>query len=205
MAITTAQFRQAFPKCANPDGWAVGLDGEMDKAKINTPARVAAFLAQLSHESSRFTLLEENLNYKTPSRLDAMFSAVTSEADARALIARGPQAIGNRVYANRNGNGDERSGDGWRYRGMGAIQLTGKANYLKTGQRIGEDLVNHPELLLTPRVGAKAAVAYWVRCDLNDEADREDHIEITRAINGNALAGLAERRTEYRRLRSLWG
>ena len=101
--------------------------------------------------------------------------------------------------------GDETSGDGWRYRGMGAIQLTGKANYLKTGQRIGEDLVNHPELLLTPRVGAKAAVAYWVRCDLNDEADREDHIEITRAINGNALAGLAERRTEYRRLRSLWG
>ena len=90
--------------------------------------------------SGGFTIFEENLNYRTPSRLDAIFSKVNGNADAAALIAKGPRAIANRVYAGRNGNGNEASGDGFKYRGMGAIQLTGRTNYSRAADRSGLDL-----------------------------------------------------------------
>jgi putative chitinase len=202
--ISRADFRRAFPRAKQPDEWADALDSEAKRVGITTPQRISHFLAQLGHESGGFTTFEENLNYKTPARLDAMFSAVRGAADAAALIAKGPQAIGNRVYANRNGNGNEASGDGWKYRGMGAIQLTGRENYSKASTRSGIDLVGHPEQILTPAVGAKVAADYWHASDLNDEADNDQITKITLAINGPALQGLAERKTEYRRLRAIW-
>ena len=202
--ISRADFRRAFPSAKQPDEWADALAIEAKRVDIATPRRIRHFLAQLSHESGGFTRFEENLNYKTPSRLDSMFSAVRGSADAAALIAKGPQAIGNRVYANRNGNGNEASGDGFRYRGMGAIQLTGRENYAKASARSGIDLVANPEQILQPSVGAKVAADYWAACDLNDEADNDQITKITLAINGSALQGLAERKTELNRLRAIW-
>lgn len=202
--ISRADFRRAFPSCKQPDEWADALDLEGKRVGINTPRRIAHFLAQLSHESAGFTRFEENLNYKTPARLDAMFSLVKGPADAASLIARGPKAIGNRVYAGRNGNGNEASGDGFRYRGMCPIQLTGRANYAKASARSGIDLVGDPDQVLTPAIGAKVSADYWASCALNDEADSDQITKITAAINGPALAGLAERKTEFKRLRTIW-
>lgn len=201
--IDEARFRCAFPHCRDPSGWASALDGEAGRVGIGSPQRVAHFLAQLAHESSDFQVFEENLSYKTASRLDAVFSAVHGEADAQALIARGVQAIANRVYAGRNGNGDEASGDGWKFRGMGAIQLTGRNNYSKASGWTKLDLVADPESVKTPAVGAKVAADYWRVCALNDEADHNRITDITHAINP-ALQGLEQRRTEYRRLRVIW-
>ena len=202
--ITREQFRKAFPNAKQPDEWADALNAEAKRVGITTPKRICHFLAQLCHECSGFKTFEENLNYKTPSRLDAMFSAVKGVADAAALIARGPKAIANRVYANRNGNGDEASGDGWRYRGMGAIQLTGRANYAKAAARSGIDLVSNPEQILVPAIGAKVAADYWNACGLNDEADNDQITKITEAINGPAKQGLDDRKAQYKRLRAIW-
>lgn len=202
--ISRAAFRQAFPRAKQPDEWADALDVEAKRVDIASPQRICHFLAQLGHESNGFTTFEENLNYKTPSRLDAIFSRVNGTADAAALIARGPNAIANRVYASRNGNGDEASGDGWKYRGMGAIQLTGRTNYSKASARSGIDLVGNPDQILAPAVGAKVAADYWNACDLNDEADRDQITQITAAINGPALLGLDHRKAEYHRLRAIW-
>ena len=201
--ITAALFREAFPRARDPDRWAAALDKEATRVGINTPRRVCHFLAQLGHETADFQVFEENLNYTSPARLDAVFAAVHGEADAAALIRRGPQAIANRVYANRNGNGDEASGDGWKYRGMGAIQLTGRANYSKASGRTGLDLVANPEQVLEPEIGAMVAADYWRVCNLNPEADANQITMITHAINP-ALAGLEQRKAEYRRLRGVW-
>ena len=202
--ISRADFRRAFPNCKQPDEWADALDSECERVGVNTPRRVAHFLAQLSHESASFTRFEENLNYKTPARLDSMFSRVKGTADAAALIARGPKAIGNRVYADRNGNGNEASGDGFRYRGMGPIQLTGRDNYAKASKRSGIDLVGNPERILTPAIGAKVAADYWAACALDDECDSDQFSKICAAVNGKAMAGLKERTNEYKRLRTIW-
>lgn len=160
---------------------------------INTPLRLAHFLAQLAHESGGFTRLVENLNYSAdglrrtwPSRFDLATAA---------RFARNPEAIANRVYADRLGNGDEASGDGWRYRGRGFIQLTGKANYADYSQRLfGDDrLVRDPDLAATPEVAMRLAVAYWQAKGLNALADQDDLNGITRKINGG-LIGIEGRR-----------
>ena len=202
--ISRADFRRAFPRAKQPDEWADALNVETKRVGITTPKRICHFPAQLGHESSGFTVFEENLNYKTPARLDAIFSRVNGTADAAALIARGPKAIANRVYAGRNGNGDEASGDGWRYRGMGPVQLTGRTNYAKASARSGIDLVADPEQVLTPAIGAKVAVDYWNACDLNDEADNDQISKITAAINGPRMLGLEDRKAQYKRLRTIW-
>jgi putative chitinase len=169
------------------------LNADMAQREINTPNRVAAFLGQVGIESSGLTKVEENLHYTTPERLDAMFSAVHGAADAAALIRKGPQAIGNRVYANRNGNGDEASGDGWKYRGLGLIQLTGKNNHADFGNAISMPLAQGPDYLITPRGASDAACWYWQRHGLNALADGWQISNITRAINGNAMEKAAER------------
>lgn len=203
-AITAARLLLFAPHCTNGMAWAPALDREAARVGINTPKRVAHWLAQLHVESQGFTVFQENLNYRTPSRLNAMFAAVKTDQEAAALIVKGPQAIANRVYANRNGNGDEASGDGWRYRGLGCIQLTGRANYAKASKWTGLDLITDPELVLIPMHGARVAADYWRVCDLNDEADAGNVAAVTQAINGPAMAGLAERRRETARALTIW-
>jgi putative chitinase len=170
-------------------------------AGLTSPLRVAHFMAQLHHESAGFSRLEESFAYK-PERLDAMFSAVKDEDDAKALLAKGPQAVANRVYGGRLGNVEP--DDGWRYRGRGLIQLTGRANYAKACEWASRDLLDNPDQAADPVIACKIALAYWRWKALNDEADRDDLEAVTRAVNGPALAGILDRRKQLARAKQIW-
>lgn len=183
--------------CGSPMAakWAKPLTAAMDRYEINTPTRQAAFLAQVMHESARFTALVENFNYRAD-RLVSVFPAYFDEHEALAY-ARQPSRIASRVYANRMGNGDEASGDGWKYRGRGLIQITGRGNYLECGVTIGVDLIAYPDKLLEPDMAALSAACYWKKHGLNELADAGSFSTITKRINGG-LNGQPDRL-------ALWG
>ncbi|WP_205894903.1 glycoside hydrolase family 19 protein [Metapseudomonas otitidis] len=171
---------------------------------LTTPARQSAFLAQAAHESYGFTRLTENLNYSATG-LAATWPGRFRGADgqpnalARALHRR-PEAIANVVYANRMGNGPEASGDGWRYRGRGLLQITGRAQYQRCGAALGLPLVEQPDLLAQPEPAVLSAAWFWQVNGLNELADAGDFEAITRRINGG-LNGLAERRALWVKFR----
>ena len=162
--------------------------------EIDTKQRQAAFIAQCAHESAEFTRLKENLNYSA-SRLLVVFGNKITPSTASAIAGK-PEAIGNHVYANINGNGDVRSGDGFKYRGRGIIQLTGKANYKRIGDIMGLDLVSRPELIEEPYNAIHSACVYWSENDINQAADTGDVMKVTRKIN-KKLEGLRERQYYY--------
>jgi putative chitinase len=137
-------------------------------------------------------------------RLDRLFSAVRGPAEARRLIARGPQAIANVVYAGRLGNGDAASGDGWRYRGRGFLMITGRGNYRELGALTGLELEDDPAQLGRPRPAAEAAARFWAARAINAAADADDLEAVTRLVNGPALAGLADRRAWLEKARAVW-
>ena len=157
----------------------------MDKFSINTHKRMAAFLGQLAHESDRFTCLIENLNY-SPGGLIETWPTKFNTANA-GVYAWNAQAIANRAYADRMGNGDEASGDGWLFRGRGPIQTTGLSDYEDLSAAAGIDFVSSPNLLLRPEYGALAAAWEWNRSGLNALADLWDLKKITKIINGGFL------------------
>ncbi len=175
------------------------LDAAMTAFTINTSKRAAAFLAQAAHESIGFTRLQENLSYSTPERLMEVFKGrFTGLADA-AQYLRQPEKLANRVYANRLGNGDTSSGDGWRFRGRGLFQLTGRANYMAAGDGLGTDYKANPDLVAEPPDAAFTAAWYWAVGNLNAMADVGQIDVITRRINGPAMLGADERRALYQR------
>jgi len=149
---------------------------------ITTPLRVAHFLAQTAHESAGYTALVENLNYGAPGLLATWPKRF--DAERAAAYARQPEKIANYVYADRMGNGPEASGDGWRFRGRGILQLTGRATYRAAGEALGFDLEAEPDLLATPRLAALAAGWYWAARGINALCDRDDVIAVTEAVNG---------------------
>ncbi|MEL7539280.1 MAG: SH3 domain-containing protein [Pseudomonadota bacterium] len=168
------------------------------------PRRFSHFMAQLAHESAHFTAMEENLNYSTQGLMKIFRSKFRDEAEA-ASYARQPEKIANRVYANRIGNGDEASGDGWRYRGRGFIQLTGRANYRSIGGRLGLDLENDPDVVAAnPVIALQVAANYWDSRNLNEVADTDDIFEVTRLINGGHN-GIDDRKHLLRVAKSIWG
>lgn len=154
---------------------------------IDTPRRVAGFVAQCRVESADFTRLEEGLYYTTPARIRAVFpSRVRGEADA-ATLARNPRALANRVYAGRLGNGDEGSGDGWAYRGRGLIQITGRDNYAAAAAACGKLYLERPDLVAQPEDAALTAAWFWSAAGLNTLADLRQWDGITRRVNGPAM------------------
>lgn len=175
--------------------YAAPLEAACHRYDINTAARRAALLGQMGIECARLTRMSENMNYRDPQRLDDLFSAVRGLDDARALIKASPQAIANRVYANRLGNGDEASGDGWRHRGAGGIGCTGKTNQAAFGAAIGMPLAKVPAYLLTPEGAMLVTGWFWDTHHLNAPADRGDIDAITRVVNGPGMTAAAERRT----------
>jgi putative chitinase len=179
------------------------LAAAMARYGIDTPARVAAFLAQLAHESGQLQRWSENLSYRWP-RLREVFPKYFRTDDDAKPFDRQPERIANRVYANRMGNGAEASGDGWRYRGRGPIQLTGKDNYRACGAGIGVDLVSDPGRLESPEAGCLAAGWFWNARGLNALADAGDFVAITRRINGGTI-GLEERRMFWERAKAALG
>lgn len=149
---------------------------------ITTPLRLAHFFAQLHHESG-LKPISENLNYSA-SRLQVIFKKYFPNDTLANFYARKPEKIANRVYADRMGNGNEASGDGWKYRGRGFIQITGKNNYAKLSEETGIDYVTNPDLLLTEADSMISALWFWSSRNLNKYADADDVKMVTRLING---------------------
>lgn len=199
-------LRQAFPACADAEYWALALQPALERYRINTPRRIAAFLAQTGHESAGFQRLEENLVYRTPARLMAVWPRRFPDVATAQPFVGDAERLANCVYANRMGNGDAASGDGYRFRGRGLIQLTGRSNYAQAGEALGLDLLAQPELLMSREAAALSAAWFWDCRGLNALADDEtgdddveDFAEITRRINGGVV-GLKERLEAYRQL-----
>lgn len=167
---------------ADSETWLEPLGAAMKMFEINTASRMKMFLAQNAQESEGFTVLVENLNYSAAG-LMATFPRKFTTATALEY-ARQPERIANHVYADLNGNGDEASGDGWRYRGRGLTQLTARGNYERCGRALVLDLITAPELLEVPEFAAKSAAWFWYTNGCNELADRNDFEGITRRING---------------------
>ncbi len=181
------------------------LNAILRKYKItSTPLRFAHFMAQIAHESAHFRAMEENLNYSGEA-LWRVFRKYFESPEHAEQYARQPERIANRVYANRIGNGDEASGDGWRYRGRGFIQLTGRANYREIGEKIGVELETDPDRVSqNVDVALEVAAAYWDSRKLNRLADRNDIAAVTRAVNGG-YHGLDDRKRLFQQARAIWG
>ncbi len=202
--ITAETLSKFAPRSTTAEVHAAALEHARQHSSVTTARRLCHFMGQVFVETAGFTVLEENLHYQNPDRLDAVFSAVKGTADAQALIAEGPQAIANRVYAQRLGNGDEASGDGWRYRGSGYKQLTGRTNYRAIGAIVNMDLEGTPELAREPQAAARIAFAYWDRCGCSPLADAGNLEAITEKVNGPAKLGLAERREATLGAMDIW-
>lgn len=172
---------------------------------INNVARLAGFIAQCHIESDGFTQLEEGLWYRDPVRIRAIFPSSVKTADQAAALVRNPQALANTVYANRLGNGPVASGDGWRYRGRGLKQLTGRANYAQAASALARPYVESPELVALPEDASLTAAWFWAANGCNALADAQQWDAITRKVNGPGMLKAKERRVMSGQiLKALW-
>ena len=165
---------------------------------INTPERVAGFLAQTCHESQDYNVLEENLYYSA-SGLRKTFPKYFGSAATASKYSRKPKMIANLVYSNRMGNGNVASGDGYKFRGRGPIQITGKYNYTECSKFLFKDsrLVNNPDLILTDKkICIMSACWYWSLKNINKTCDKKDVVTMTKLINGGTI-GLADRKVRF--------
>lgn len=212
MMPTVDQIIAAGVKPDVAERWALAVANACQQFEINTPQRIAGFLSQCAHESGGFTMLVENLNYRAatmaacwPKRFAEVGPDGKPKRDAKgALIPnkfalaleRKPEAIANVVYAARMGNGPTESGEGWKYRGRGLKQLTGKDNYTRCGKALGVDLVSDPDKLLQPEYAALSAAWFWKTNDCSKFADAGDIEGLTKRINGG-LIGIEDRKKRY--------
>jgi len=198
MELTKDQLKQLLPKNPYIDQWHSALAQLLPDYDINTPQRIAAFLAQCAHESGNFLFLKENLNYKAPS-LRKIFPKYFPDdliAQKYASLPNKAEAIANRIYANRMGNGPESSGDGYRYCGRGLIQLTGKDNYTFFAGSLSITVEEAAEYLQTFEGAAQSACWFWETNNLNQYADSGDILTMTKRINGGTI-GLEDRIKHY--------
>jgi putative chitinase len=199
MKLTMAQFEAVMPELLRPELWLRPLTEAMACFEIESPARAAAFLAQVAHQSNQCRNTEEVLSYSAatlihtwPSRFPTLEAAMRYERD--------PEATANYVYANRFGNGDVASGDGYRYRGRGLIHVAGRSNYAAVGDALGVDFLLEPDAMAEPGLAALSAAWFWQTRGLNpladdfrEEMDDEDFRRITQIIDGG-VSGLPERK-----------
>jgi putative chitinase len=183
--------------------WLEPLNQTFAKYDISTPLRQAAFIGQCAHESDNFRVLEENLNYK-PESLMRVWPSRFPDLPTAMKYAHNQEAIANKVYGGRMGNGVEETGDGWKYHGRGLIQLTGKENYDNCGKGIGVDLIGQPGLLAQPNYAAMSAGWFWNKKGLNALADSRDYDTMTKRINGG-LIGLDDRKAKIAKALSILG
>jgi putative chitinase len=193
--ITADQLVEAFDAAPGDAAkYADALNAAMEEFEINTKQRQAMFLAQCAHESGHFRLASENLNYSADG-LRRVFPKYFRDVDANDYH-RQPEKIANRVYSSRMGNGDEASGEGWKFRGRGLIQLTGKSNYVACSEDLEVDLLENPDYLLTPEGASRSAAWFWWQNDLNDYADKGDIVGCSKRVNGGTI-GLEDRKELY--------
>ena len=193
--FTQDKFEQIIGKNPNAEHWFEALCEILPDYEINTPPRVAAFLAQCAHESGGFRAIKENLNYKAAS-LTKVWPKYFPNMDVANAYAQQPEKIANRAYANRMGNGPEESGDGFKFCGRGLIQLTGKDNYSRYAQATEQSLDEASEHLTTFEGCVQSAAWFWEANNLNQFADSGDILTMTKRINGGTL-GLEDRQKHY--------
>ena len=198
MELTKQQLKELLPKNPYIDNWHHALSILLPDYEINTPKRIAAFIAQCSHESGGFMVLKENLNYKAASlrKLFGKYFPNDEIANEYASKPNKQEAIANRIYASRMGNGDESSGDGYKYCGRGLIQLTGKSNYVAFADSLEISPEEAAEYLATFEGAAQSACWFWETNNLNQWADKGDIVTLTKRINGGTI-GLEDRIKHY--------
>jgi putative chitinase len=201
--FTKEQLSQLIPGNPYIDHWYEALCTLLPDYEIDTPHRVAAFLAQCAHESGGFRALKENLNYKAES-LCRVFPKYFPNMDIANQYAHNQEAIANRVYGGRMGNGPEATGDGFKFCGRGLIQLTGKQNYTKFAESIDTPIEDIPEFLGTFEGAIQSACWFWETNNLNQYADSGDILTMTKRINGGTI-GLEDRQKHYNHALHVFG
>lgn len=181
--VAVAQFSKVFTKCRDPGLWSQILSKTAAEFEINTPDRLSMWLAQCGHESMEFNAVRENLSYSVLGLMKVWPKRFPTEEAARPF-ERQPERLANFVYANRLGNGDFASGDGWKYRGGGILQLTGRENYRNVGKAIGEPLEEQPRKIELRDVSARVGGYFWKSHGCNELADKGDFRAVTQVING---------------------
>ena len=195
-------FPSQLAKClgcseAKASTWLPFFELAAKKADLSTKERMAGFLAQTGHETGGLGRIEENLNYSWEGLLK-IFPKYFKDEETAKLYARQPEKIANVVYASRMGNGDSLSGDGWRFRGRGLIQLTGRTNYITCGSWMAKHLQANPDYLLSPEGACLSAAWFWTTKNLNSYADKLDILGMTKVINGGTH-GLDDRKLRWER------
>ena len=203
MQITASTIKALFPKYKYPEDLAEALTEQFEKYEINTVNRAAGFLAQCGHESAGFTILKENLNYSADG-LNKIFKKYFPTVADATPYARNPEKIANKVYANRMGNGSESSGEGYKFRGRGAIQLTGKDNYTQFAKAVGLTIDEAVADLETLDGAIESACWFWQKNGLNAICDADDILKMTKRINGGTI-GLEDRTKHYKEAKHLLG
>lgn len=197
--FTLQKLRACIPNNSQAELWYEAFIKHLPKFQIDTVERVAGFISQCQHESNDFTILQENLNYSWQG-LRRTFPRYFKTDEEAQEFHRQPERIANKVYANRMNNGNEASGDGWKFRGRGIIQITGRFNYTECSKYLFSDmtLVEDPELLRTPEYAVLSACWFWERNNLNSICDRKDIVLLSRRINGGTI-GLDDRIKKWNR------
>lgn len=203
MQITAAHIKSLFPKYKHPDDLAEVLSEQFEKYEINTVNRAAGFLAQCGHESAGFSVLKENLNYSAEG-LNKIFKKYFPTVASAQPYHRQPEKIANKVYGGRMGNGPEASGDGFKFCGRGAIQLTGRDNYTKFANSVGMTVEEAVADLETLDGAIESACWFWKTNGLNAICDANDIVKMTKRINGGTI-GLEDRTKHYEHAKHLLG
>jgi putative chitinase len=201
--LSKEQLSKLIPGNPYVDHWYDALSQALPDYDINTPQRIASFLAQCAHESGEFKFLKENLNYKAES-LMRVWPRYFPNMEVANQYAHKQEAIANRAYANRMGNGPEESGDGSKFCGRGLIQLTGRANYQAFADSIETSIDDVPEYLATFEGAVQSACWFWESNNLNQFADSGDILTMTKRINGGTL-GLEDRVKHYNKALQVLG
>jgi putative chitinase len=207
--ITLEQFGAMIAKNKNPGPWYEAAQSLFEKYQINTPNRIAAFMAQCGHESADFTMLEENLNYSEDS-LNKVFGRYFGPTARNAKeYARNPEKIANYVYqdefrSKQGAMGNVNPGDGWKFRGRGIKQLTGRNNYTAFGKSVGMSADEAADYVATPKGAFESACWFWATNKLEKFADADDNLGLTKKINGGTI-GLEDRNKRYAACKAILG
>jgi putative chitinase len=193
--FTEEQLAKIIPGNSYIAEWHAALSSILPEYDIWTPERVAHFMAQTAHESGSYSTLKENLNYRAETMRKVFPKYFPTQALAESCVGH-PDKLANKVYGNRMGNGDEASGDGYRFCGRGLIQLTGKSNYTAFAESIEMDVNDVPDYLETFEGAVQGACWYWEANNLNRYADENDIVTLTKRINGGTI-GLDDRKLRH--------
>jgi putative chitinase len=204
MELTLQQLKQILPKNPYVEHWFKDLSQLLPDYEINTPQRIAAFMAQTTHESGDYIWLQENLNYK-PETLMKLFGSHFPGGLAEAQQYKGqPQKIANHIYGGRMGNGPDETGDGWKHCGRGLIQVTGRDNYAWFAASLQISIDEASDYMQTFEGAAQSACWFWETNKLNALADVGDFTKMTKIINGGTI-GLDDRTARYHRFLPILG